>query len=146
MDPRQFAAALVLLPGMLFAHPTAPATIAAHNRDSGHTLRMHVHDHLVVVLTSTYWTVQGSSNTRVLRQTGHSKVEPRRAGCGPGQGCGTVTTGFEALAPGRAEVTASRTTCGEAMRCTGSAGSYRVRIVVVPSGGRGQAPSPPHGS
>src|SRR5437879_3621885 len=146
MDPRQFAAALMLVPGMLLAHPTAPATITAHEQDSGHTLRMRVHDHLVVVLGSTYWTVQGSSNPRVLRQIGPSKVEPRRAGCVPGQGCGTVTTGFEALAPGRADVTASRITCGEAMRCTGSAGSYRGRIVVVPSGGRGRAPSPPHGS
>jgi hypothetical protein len=146
MDLHQFAAALMLLPAMLLAHPTSPATVTAHERDGGHTLRMHVHDRLVVVLSSTYWTVEGSSNPRVLHRTGPSKVEPRRAGCVPGQGCGTVTTDFEAMAPGRAEVTASRTTCGEALRCTGSAGSYRLRVVVVPSGGRGHAPSPPHGS
>jgi hypothetical protein len=45
-------------------------------------------------------------------------------------GCGTVTAVFRAVAPGSATITASRTTCGEALLCTGSAGAYEVTIVV----------------
>jgi hypothetical protein len=50
--------------------------------------------------------------------------------CVPGGGCGTVTAAFRALAPGRATITASRTTCGEAMRCTGTDGAWEVTVVV----------------
>jgi hypothetical protein len=45
-------------------------------------------------------------------------------------GCGTVTAVFHALKPGQATISASRTTCGEALLCTGSAGAYEVTIVV----------------
>jgi hypothetical protein len=81
--------------------------------------------------TSTFWTVRGSRNPNVLRQDGEPVVAPNLAGCVPGQGCGTVTASFVAVARGLARVVAKRTTCGEALRCTGSAGSYRVTVVVV---------------
>ncbi len=48
----------------------------------------------------------------------------------PGGGCGTVTAWFNADGPGTAVVTASRTSCGEAMACGGGAGSYRLTVIV----------------
>jgi hypothetical protein len=41
-----------------------------------------------------------------------------------------VRTSFLALAPGTAVITASRTTCGEALRCTASQRHFSVTIVV----------------
>jgi hypothetical protein len=83
------------------------------------------------VLTSTYWQVLGSSDPAVLALvTGPTSSGAAMTACVPGAGCGTVTTVFHALASGRASITAARTTCGEAMRCTGTAGAYAVTIVV----------------
>jgi hypothetical protein len=45
-------------------------------------------------------------------------------------GCGTVTATFRGLRGGQATISASRTTCGEALLCTGSAGAFEVTIVV----------------
>jgi hypothetical protein len=109
----------------------APATVSAGDQDNGHRLAAHVGDHLLLTLNSTYWTVQGSSNPAVLRQSGQPLVVPTFGGCVPGQGCGIVRASFDALAPGTADVTASRTSCGEALACTGGAGSYRVTVVVT---------------
>jgi hypothetical protein len=52
----------------------------------------------------------------------------------PGQGCGTVTAVFAAIAPGSARLTASRISCGEALRCTGSDGVYVLTVTVKSSG------------
>jgi hypothetical protein len=50
----------------------------------------------------------------------------------PGGGCGTVSQGFEAVAAGQTEVTASRASCGEAMLCSGDAGRFHITVVVKP--------------
>ncbi len=109
-----------------------PATLSAGDQDNGHRLTAHVGDHLLLTLNSTYWTVQGSSNPAILRQSGQPLVVPTFGGCVPGQGCGIVRASFDAVAPGAADVTASRTSCGEALACTGGAGSYRVTVLVTP--------------
>ena len=41
-----------------------------------------------------------------------------------------MTATFSALRAGRAVVTAHRTSCGEALRCTGNQGSYAVTVMV----------------
>jgi hypothetical protein len=109
-----------------------PATLNAGDQDNGRRVTAHVGDHLLLTLNSTYWTIQGSSNPAVLRQSGQPVVSPILSGCVPGQGCGTVRASFDAVAPGAADVTASRTSCGEALACTGGAGSYRVTVLVTP--------------
>ena len=58
-------------------------------------------------------------------------TSPQLKGCVPGEGCGTVTALYDAVAPGRADVNAKRTSCGEAMSCTGNLGFYRVTVVVA---------------
>ena len=104
----------------------------ATGADNGGTLSVHIGDELKVQLTSTYWTIHGSANSAVLRAMEPAAVSPQSSGCVPGGGCGTVTMVFEVVGAGSSDVTASRQSCGEAMRCTGNQDSYRVSVVAAP--------------
>ena len=99
---------------------------------NGGTLHVTVGEHLNLILSSTYWQLNGSSAPAVLRQDGGAKVLPRPSSCPklPGLGCTPVRTSFLALAPGTAVITASRTTCGEALACAADQRHFRVTIVV----------------
>jgi hypothetical protein len=105
-------------------------TVTATETDKGRTVHAHVGDRVDVVLHSTYWTFPGVSDPAVLRPVGAPVTAPQLRGCVPGGGCGTVTASYDAIAPGTAVVSATRTTCGEAMLCTGNAGSFPVTIAV----------------
>jgi hypothetical protein len=107
--------------------------LIVHDGANGHTVSVTVGDHVEVILGSSYWTVQGSSQPRVLQQDGPTKLMPRPANCSaniPGLGCVPVRTDFSALAPGTTVITASRTSCGEAMRCTPKQEHYSLTVVV----------------
>jgi len=110
------------------------AALTATDAENGHRITVHVGDRVSVVLRSTYWKFAGSSDAAVFTPVGSPTVSPSPSGCVPGQGCGTVTAAFLAVAPGTAQITASRMSCGEALRCTGSAGSYRLAVTVKSSG------------
>jgi hypothetical protein len=117
------------------ASPSAQAvvqngTAAVTDANDGQTVTLHVGNHLQVALASTYWQFQPSSDASVLRAEG-SPAASRSPGCVPGAGCGTVAVTFTAVAPGHATVVATRTSCGEAMACQGSAGHYQVEVVVA---------------
>jgi hypothetical protein len=115
----------------LHTPPTnGPRTVVVGDQDNGHAVSLRAGDHLQLVLTSTYWQVQGSSDPNVLRSTVQPSVSPQIRGCVAGEGCGTVTALYDAVAPGRADLDAKRTSCGEAMSCTGNLGFYRVTVVV----------------
>ena len=103
----------------------------ATDSDNGKTISLHVGDRLEVKLASTYWTINESSDPAVLKSSGPLAVSPQPSGCVPGAGCGFAIASFEATADGSADVTATRMSCGEAMRCVGDAGSYRVSVVVT---------------
>lgn len=99
--------------------------------DNGHTLRVHVGADLKLILHNTYWQIAGSSSTAVLAPLGAAVYSGAgMISCVPGSGCGTVTQVFRAAGLGEATLTASRTSCGEVLQCTGTAGSYKVTIVV----------------
>jgi hypothetical protein len=85
---------------------------------------------ITIVLSSTYWHFQESSNPAVLQSDGQPRTSPQPSGCVPGGGCGTATATYLAVATGGAVVTATRTSCGEAMGCTGADGLYSLRVVV----------------
>ena len=108
------------------------ATVTATDKDKGATIPAKVGDRVNVVLASTYWNFAAVSDASVLKIVG-APVPAPRPGCVPGSGCGTVTASYDAIAPGTAVVSASRTSCGEAMGCSAAAGSYRVTINVAPS-------------
>jgi hypothetical protein len=105
--------------------------IVATDSDNGNTFDLHVGDRLEVKLNSTYWTIHESTDLSVLRLAGPMAVSPQTNGCVPGAGCGLAIASFDAVGKGSADISASRISCGEAMRCIGTAGSYRLSVVVV---------------
>ena len=105
-----------------------PVVHASEKLDGGR-VTLRVGQKLRVVLHSTYWELKAVSDATVLRRLGAPVVNPK-SGCVPGQGCGTVTVTYVAKTVGSAVVTAARTSCGEAMGCTGAAGGYKLNVVV----------------
>jgi hypothetical protein len=108
------------------ATSTLPVVQVGDGRDGG-TVALRVGQRLRVVLHSTYWEFQPVSG--LLHLVNAPAVAPK-GGCVPGQGCGTVTALYIARRAGTAVVKAARTSCGEAMGCTGDAGSYKLTVVV----------------
>jgi hypothetical protein len=102
----------------------------ASDKNNGGTIELHVGQTLRVVLESTYWQFQNSSNELVLRTGRQPSRSPQPSGCAAGAGCGTVTATYVAVGAGQAVVTATRVSCGEAMRCTGSNGQFSLRVIV----------------
>jgi len=98
--------------------------------DAGRTVTVASGQRLVVGLDSTYWTFRPVTPGGVLRAVGSPRVVPRLDHCVPGQGCGTVTAEFQATGSGTATIEATRTTCGEALRCSPGQGDYRVQVRV----------------
>lgn len=124
--------------------PTGPGTArtaTAGTTDNGHTIALAVGDHLEVRLAGTGWTFSADTPGSPLRAVGQptASVLPTggagstvdRSACVPGGQCVEVTATYAATAPGTAVVAAGRTSCGEAMRCTGRAGSYRLTVIVA---------------
>jgi hypothetical protein len=113
-------------------HAGAPRAVIVSEPDNGRTVTVHSGMRLTLTLHSTYWSIQGSSHPKVLHEVGGPSTQPAKPGtCVPGQGCGTVSATFVALMKGNADLTASRTTCGEALRCTPAQGAYIVHVVVA---------------
>ena len=111
----------------------APGSLTvSSDHANGRTLHVSVGERLNLILSSTYWQLRGSSAPAVLRQDGAARTLPRPSNCPklPGLGCTPVRTSFLALAPGTAVITASRTTCGEALACAAGQRHFRVTIVV----------------
>jgi hypothetical protein len=76
-------------------------------------------DRLQVTLHSTYWQFNPSSDSAVLAADGAPRPGPgTNCPTFPGSGCGTVTQMYTAGKAGTATVTATRTTCGEALACS----------------------------
>lgn len=105
--------------------------VSVDEKDGNRTVTIPRGTEVDVRLHSTYWRFSSLSGS-VLRRVGAPAYRPRLGGgCVPGQGCGTVTIRYRATATGRATVRASRSSCGEALRCTGGAGSFVVSVRVL---------------
>jgi hypothetical protein len=115
---------------MTFSAPRSKPIVRITERQDKGTVTLRRGQQLRVVLHSTYWQFQKAPNPSVLRLERAPKVRPRLSGCVPGEGCGTVTATYLAAARGSSTVRAARSSCGEAMGCTGDNGRYTVRIVV----------------
>jgi hypothetical protein len=110
----------------------SPAVIVIHDSANGATVRAGAGDRVELILASSYWEVAGSSSPHVLRQNGPAALMPRPTNCPdiPGLGCIPVRVSFTALADGRAVITASRSSCGEALPCMPDQTRFRVTVVV----------------
>ena len=108
-----------------------PREVVIGEARNGQSVGAHIGDTLRLTLSRTTWTISGSSDPSVLQAQGEQVVSPAPPGvCFPGMGCGTTTALFRALRAGSATVTATRVSCGEALRCVGAEGQYEVVIVV----------------
>jgi len=99
--------------------------------ENGQSVQVHIGDVVQVTLASTSWTFNPPSDGAVVKLAADPVVSPAPlSACPPGMGCGSVTARFTALKSGTASISATRVSCGEAMRCVGPAGSYQVQVVV----------------
>jgi hypothetical protein len=117
--------------------PRPPGAVTIVRNDAnGRTVRLDVGDRLKLTLSSSYWNVHGSPAPAVLRQDGPTSRLPRPSTCPdiPGLGCTPVQTLFTALAPGTAVITATRTTCGEALRCAADQRRFTITVIVRQAG------------
>ena len=112
--------------------PGGPAVIVMHDDANGKTVSLGVGDSLELILSSSYWNVTGSSAPHVLRQVGPAALLPRPSGCPeiPGLGCIPLRAVFTAVTDGKAIITASRSVCGEALRCVGRSTRFTLTVIV----------------
>jgi hypothetical protein len=108
-----------------------PVSVRAGDDQNGTSIALHPGQTLQVTLSSTYWSFQGSSNPQVLAIVGAPVTSPLPCNNVPGCGAGTVSEEFRAVGPGTAQVSASRVSCGEALRCIGAAGLYQLTVKVA---------------
>ena len=102
------------------------------NDANGKAVSARAGDRIELILSSSYWRVTGSSAPRVLRQDGPPVLLSRPSSCPaiPGLGCAPVRTDFTALTDGKAVIMASRSTCGEALRCMPDQARFAVTVAV----------------
>jgi predicted secreted protein len=114
--------AVLALGGVALTHQPAAAgtVVTVGDASDGKAVTLHPGDTLVVTLRSTAWTIDAAHGA-ALRTRGEQVVKVDR----PGPGApGSTSRTFVAAARGDATVTASRTTCGEALKCTPAQGAY----------------------
>ena len=109
-----------------------PAVIVVRNDANGTAVSARAGDRIELILSSSYWHVTGSSAPSVLRQDGAPVLLARPSSCPdiPGLGCNPVRADFTALADGKAVITASRSSCGEALRCNPDQTRFKVMVAV----------------
>ena len=112
---------------------TNTPTLNLNELNNGHTFVVSPGEHVTLTLHSTYWHVAPLTMQRSVRQIGSTSVVgvlPGTSGCVPGQGCGTVRARYVALAPGLVRLRATRTSCGEALRCSPAQSSWTALLRV----------------
>ena len=109
-----------------------PMVIVVHDNANGKAVSARAGDRIELILSSSYWHVTGSSAPGVLRQNGPPVLLSRPSSCPaiPGLGCTAVRTDFTALTDGTAVITASRSACGEGLRCKPDQTRFTVMVVV----------------
>ncbi len=129
-------AALVALSATLAtgAGAARSATVVLSESSNGRTIAVNPGAHLTLTLHSAYWSVIRLPKQTTVIELGKTTtvgvLPGATSGCVAGQGCGTVTARFVAGGSGRVRLRATRTSCGEALRCTPSQSLWTVVIRV----------------
>jgi hypothetical protein len=97
---------------------------------NGSTIHVRVGDLVQVTLHSTYWQMNTLTSAAVQERVSDVVASPAAPGRVPGIGAGTVVTSYVARSSGSAQITAHRTSCGEALQCAPDKQSYAVTIAV----------------
>ncbi|MFJ3220187.1 hypothetical protein ACIPLC_30245 [Kitasatospora sp. NPDC086801] len=108
--------------------PSTPSALVLDEHADGTAVRVAPGTVVRVELHSTYWSPAADDNPRTLRPT--ATATATATACRPGGGCGQVTAGFLAAAPGTARLSAHRTTCGEALACPPGQRAFTVTVTV----------------
>ena len=118
--------------GTAASRASGPMVIAVRDDANGKAVSARAGDRIELILSSSYWHVTGSSAPSVLRQDGPPVLLSRPRSCPdiPGLGCIPVRADFTALTDGKAEITAQRSACGEALRCKPDQTRFTVIVVV----------------
>jgi hypothetical protein len=122
--------AVLAYSGMVSA-AAAGTIVHVGDRWNGKAVTLHVGDVLSATLGSTYWMFGPTPSN--LAADGPMTTHVGGSSCPrfPGSGCGWVQRQYQATRAGSAVLSASRTSCGEALRCTGGAGRWRLTVRVV---------------
>ena len=109
-----------------------PTVIVVRDEANGKAVSAKAGNRIELILSSSYWHVTGSSAPGVLRQDGPPVLLSRPSSCPdiPGLGCIPVRAEFNALTDGKAVITATRSSCGEALRCNPDQTRFTVTVVV----------------
>lgn len=115
---------------------TGVGTLTLDENANNTTVRLGVGTKVQVDLHSTYWSPVTSGAPQLVEPSGTPDTAPPTPGvnCRPGNGCGTVVTTFVARRAGSTQLTATRSSCGEAMACPPDKRSFTVTIQVVNAG------------
>jgi hypothetical protein len=110
---------------------TASGRVLVDEHDNGRTVRVDRGGVVELRLHSTYWQLDpAAGGVLVVSSRAVIATAPNGQRCVAGQGCGTVAVDLSAAHSGRVTLRAHRASCGEALRCTGSNGSFAVQVVV----------------
>ncbi len=116
------------------AGASSSSMLVLNESSNGHAVTVSPGRHVTFVLHTTYRSVAPLRAPRPLTQAGSAvpagRLPSAKAGCAAGHGCGTITVHFVASAAGVVHLHASRSTCGEALRCSASKSHWTVTIRV----------------
>lgn len=127
---------LVLMLGMNSAQASVTTKILSE-KNANKTVVVKLGSRVELTLHSMYWQITVPPKSASLTSKGGPILKPilpsptAPAGCRiAGSGCGTQTWAFTATKVGLTHLVAIRTTCGEAMKCTGTNGRFEVTVKV----------------
>jgi uncharacterized protein YceK len=97
-------------------------------KSNAKTVSVHFGDTIVVTLHSTYWSFRPPTGN-ILQPVGPPSIG-KGLNCPsiPGSGCGSVSMTYNVGKVGSGGIAAHRDSCGEAVRCVGTAADWAVRI------------------
>jgi hypothetical protein len=120
------------------ASQAAMTTTKLTEKNAAKTVAVKLGGRVELTLHSMYWQLTVPPKSASLSAKGQPILKPifpgpaAQAGCRiAGSGCGTQKWIFAATKVGRTHLIATRTTCGEAMRCTGANGRFEVTVKVL---------------
>lgn len=108
------------------------ATFSNNNQ----TLKVSVGQSFRVTLDSTYWEFSNAFNKKVLSSNNKPSItliQPGPTapqGCQhPGSGCGSISFLYTVKSAGTTVITATRSSCGEAIQCTPANSKFKLTIL-----------------
>ena len=105
---------------------------------NGKTINLKINTTFNLKLSSTYWQLANLKSNDFITQIGTETVTLVKpgpsapAGCKhPGSGCGTISWKFKATKTGTTKISAFRSSCGEALKCTAKEQNFQLTIKVI---------------